>query len=115
MHLLINHYVFIAMAPYINITCLGFHQKLMISLSIKIPPHTYTSCTQIICLFEFPPISYSLIRIEFSEKNGDLKLYGVNLTHIIFLFGSMERILERYERYSYAESQILTNDAQANV
>ncbi|XP_030442440.1 agamous-like MADS-box protein AP1 isoform X3 [Syzygium oleosum] len=26
----------------------------------------------------------------------------------------MERILERYERYSYAESQILTNDAQAN-
>ncbi|KAI6675596.1 hypothetical protein NL676_003502 [Syzygium grande] len=26
----------------------------------------------------------------------------------------MERILERYERYSYAESQILTNDAQTN-
>lgn len=33
----------------------------------------------------------------------------------VYLKNSMERILERYERYSYAEKQLTALDPEANV
>lgn len=33
----------------------------------------------------------------------------------VALMSSMEKILERYERYSYAERRLVANDNQSNV
>ena len=37
------------------------------------------------------------------------------LTVLVYFVNSMERILERYERYSYAERQLAPNDQEPNV
>lgn len=34
---------------------------------------------------------------------------------LLLFFGSMERILERYERYSYAEHQVLASETESTV
>lgn len=47
--------------------------------------------------------------------NSNPFLYMRLIKSLILLVNSMERILERYERYSYSERQLIANDLEQNV